>query len=211
MKNKITIVFLLLSVIFCAGCGAKKDTTAFSDLSRRIIKLVEENNEIFYSAEDIVIDSISYGSFSMQGANEALVLCKFLNMPHVGGLDRTAAVILSVDSMEMVSYNEFGADEVSMTCLKTNSGEVRIFFIGTSASTGMSGQSVKLFAIRDGKWEELPLDALEELNEDCFCFMQGDNTLIFTANTGLAELTDSSEILAVYRWNPDTEQFTRSE
>ena len=38
---------------------------------------------------------------------------RFLNTPHVAGLDKTVGILLDADSLEMVAYKEFAADKSS--------------------------------------------------------------------------------------------------
>lgn len=160
-KNRAFFSLLLLIPVFCSACAAADNADTISELNKWILQKAEENNEADVSASDIVIDRIYYGSFSQQDADEILVLCKFLNMSHTGGLDRTAGIIFSVDSMETVAYKEFGADEVTIDCIKTDNGESRILFTGTTTYQGVSAQDIRLFAIEAGQWVELPIDALE--------------------------------------------------
>lgn len=201
--------FTLLGVLFMSGCGDTKKTdpaNLLSGLNEWILKTVLENNEMGdgIGAADIVIDQICYGSFSQPDAKEALVTCKFLNTSHVGGLDRTACIILSVDSMEMVAYQELGADEVRVYSLPMSNGQDRIFFSGTTAYQGISTQEILLFSLQAGQWVEIPIDALETLGDECFYFPADD---VMLAASG-PELTDPSEVKAILTWDPDTGQFS---
>lgn len=56
-----------------------------------------------------------------------LVICKILNMPHVGGLDRRAIFILEIDSMDVVAYEEIPADEVGVDTLSMSNGQDNLF------------------------------------------------------------------------------------
>lgn len=93
LKNLTIISLLLLLLMFCSACAAADNADTISELNKWILQKVEENNEVGVSASDIVIDRIYYGSFSQRDADEILVLCKFLNMSHTGGLDRIAGII----------------------------------------------------------------------------------------------------------------------
>lgn len=203
--------FVLLGVLFMSGCGDTKKTDPadlLSGLNERIVETVLENNEIGDSigASDIVIDQICYGSFSQPDAKEALVTCKLLNAPHVGGLDRTACIILSVDTMEMAAYQELGADEVLLCRLPMSNGQDRIFFSGTTTYQGIAAQEISLFSIQSGQWVETPVEALDALGEECFCFLAGD-VMIAASRPGLA---DPSEVIAILDWDPDAGQFLLS-
>lgn len=210
MRRMIASILIVLFILALAGCSARAaadPADMISELNHWIVEKVEENNEVGISASDIVIDRIYYGSFSQRDANEVLAVCRFLNMPHGGGLDRTACIILSADSLEVVAYREFGADETVIHCLRTGSGENRIFFAGTTTYQGLSAQEVLLFAIRDGEWVELPIDVLNTLEGEYFCFMQNELMIV----SSKAKLTDTTEILAIFQWNPDTEQFKKGQ
>ena len=214
IKNKAGIVFgfVLLATIFCSSCTATKEISyaeMFSEINNWIIDKVKENAEdTSISRSDIVIDQIYYGSFSqkdansLKEANEILVLCKLQNTPHAGGLDRTAGLLLSADSMEVVAYHEFAADKVIINCFHTNSGENRVLFLGTTTYQGISTQEAQLYAIKDGKWIELPISNVD-LDKGYLSFVD-DNSLIVTTKE---EITSPEDILEVLIWNQEIGQF----
>lgn len=219
IKNKAGIVFgfVLLATIFCSSCTATKEISyaeMFSEINNWIIDKVKENAEdTSISRSDIVIDQIYYGSFSQKDVNlqkesdpqkidEILVLCKLQNTPHAGGLDRTAGLLLSADSMEVVAYHEFAADKVIINCLHTNSGENRVLFLGTTTYQGISTQEAQLYAIKDGKWIELPISNVD-LDKGYLSFVD-DNSLIVTTKE---EITSPEDILEVLIWNQEIGQF----
>lgn len=123
-----------------------------------------------------------YGSFSHEAANEIFVVCKLLNMPHVGGLDRKAGILLDADTLQLVAYSEFPFDETVINCLQTSDGRSRILVLGTSVNQGMRAQRVYFYGIEGDQWVKLPLDIMEfvpegkweNLEVNCFCYMAGE-------------------------------------
>lgn len=208
MGRKISIIsiLILITTLFMSGCAKMTDDTQLlSRLNDKVIEMVLENDESGGSiaASDVVIDQTFYGSFSQPETKEVLVICKILNTPHVGGLDRRACIILEVDSMEIVAYTELGADEVLVYSLPMSNGQDRIIFSGKSTYQGISAQDVMYFSIQDGQWTEILIEELKTFGESCFYFL-ADDVMIVTSGS---ELTDPSEILAILTWDADAGQF----
>jgi len=166
---------------------------------------VLENDEAgdIVTASDVVIDQIFYGSFSKPEAEEVLVVCRILNMPHVGGFDRRAMIILEVESMDVVAYDEIPADKVWVSRLSMGNGQDRIIFSAQTTYQGISTQNVMYFCIENGQWTETPIEELAALGEDCFYFGAGDVMLV----TSGRELTGTSDITAILTWDQDTGKF----
>lgn len=150
-----------------------------------------------------MIDRIYYGHFSQEDANEILVLCKILNTPHVAGFDKTVAVLLEAASLKQIAYKEFNADNVSIDCVQTSTGQSKIVFIGTTTYQNISTQEIQLWGIQDNQWVDMPIESLENLSDDYFCFM-GDGAIIVSSTD---EMTDPVDVIAILNWNPETEQF----
>lgn len=208
MKQRILAVLILSTTLFMSGCAEEKKaegTQLSAGLTDRVMEAVLENDgaadEI--TAADVVIDQMCYGSFSQPEAEEVLVICKILNMPHVGGLDRRAIVISAVDTMDVVAYDEISADEVWVYSLPMSNGQDRIIFSGKTTYQGISSQNVMFFAVQGGQWTEVPIDALETIGDGYFYFPAND---VLIATSG-SELTDPSEITAILTWDPDAGQF----
>lgn len=213
-KKLLGSILLLFSLIFISACVTVKssaNTDMVSELSSLLIEKVLENyaDGNVISEEDIAIDRIYYGSFSHENVSEILVLCKILNTSHVAGLDKTVAVLLEAESLELTAYQEFGADKVEIHCMQTSNGQSRILVSNTTVNQGISTQTVELFAIENSQWIEIPIDALKTfeelktLKEGYFCFI-GDNLIIVVSES---KLTRSEEIVEVLIWNPETEKF----
>lgn len=132
-----------------------------------------------------------------------LVLCKFKDNPHVAGLDRTLAVVFSRQSMELVAYKCFGADETVIRSLPTESGENRILFLGRATSQGLTSQYIGLFSIENKEWTELPLEEVQ-LQDGELCYITDDNRLIVLPEES-SEASDNDFV--TYSWNPERGQF----
>ena len=182
------------------------DTQLLFGLSNKVIGTVLKNSGTggAVTASDVMIDQIIYGSFSEPETEEVLVICKILNMPHVGGLDRRAIIILDIDSMGVVAYAEIPADEVWVDTLPMSNGQDRIIFSGKTTYQGISVQEIMYFCIQDGQWAAIPAEELETLGEDCFYYLVGDK-MIVTSGRGLA---DSADITAILTWDQDVGEFT---
>ena len=185
------------------------DTQLLSGLNKRVIETVLKNGKTgsAVTASDVVIDQMIYGSFSEPETEEVLVICKILNMPHVGGLDRRAIIILEIDSMDVVAYAEIPADEVWIDTLPMSNGQDRIVFSGKTTYQGISAQEIMYFCIQDGQWTQIPAEELQALGEDCFYYLAGDKMIV----TSGKELADSSDIIAILTWNLDAGEFISEE
>ena len=185
------------------------DTQLLSGLNNRVIETVLKNSETggAVTASDVVIDQMIYGSFSEPEAKEVLVICKILNMPHVGGLDRRAIIILETDSMNVVAYAEIPADEVWVDTLLMSNGQDRIIFSGKTTYQGISVQEIMYFCIQGEQWTVIPAEEQEALGEECFYYLAGDKMIV----TSGRELTDPSGIVAILTWNPDAGEFISEE
>lgn len=183
----------------------KTESTFVPDFNTLVVEKVLENymDGDIITASDVAIDKVYYGSFSQENANEILVLCKILNMPHVGGLDKTVGMVLTQDTLDVVAYEEFPADRVEIDCFQMNNGKKRVLFIGTSTYQGISGQTIFLFDIQGSEWVQVPIDALNSIEGEYFCVMGEDK--LFVASE--AEITSPSEIIMVLNWDAQAGEF----
>lgn len=131
VKSRVLVIAVMMVAVMLliSGCGASKTDTQSDkteSLNDRAIKAVVENysDGDIIREYDIVVDRVYYGSFSRESADEILVLCKNLNLPHAAELDKTVGVLMDVDSLNMIAYREFPADKVVVSRLQTgkNSG-----------------------------------------------------------------------------------------
>ena len=227
IKNRVWVVILmeLFTFPFISACAATKPTAndgSISGLNDWVIEKVLENYEdgVGISASDIVIDQIFYGSFSQEDTSEILVVCKILNTPHVAGLEQKVCVLLNDDTWEMIAYKLFKADETVISCMQTSSGQSRILFLGTWESTGVRSQCVELYAIQNSEWVNMTIDIMqavptekrELLEDNCFCYIAGDRmVVVYEENYHIAISSDvianPIEVIAIFIWDPYTEQF----
>ena len=205
MKNKVLpvsvlVLFMLMCINACGISKSRDSADMVSELNNRIIEKVAENyEEGNISALDIVIVRIDFGSFSQDNASEIFVLCKILNTPHVAGLDKTVGILLDADSLEMVAY------KVVINCIQASDGQSRILVSKTTTYQGISTQEIQLLAVEGSQWVEIPIDALKIIGDESFYYMDIVDDLIIVASED--KLISSEEIVAVLKWNPETEQF----
>lgn len=209
MRKKYVLAAMLAGTLFMSGCTESTgtdDTNPLSGLDNRVVETVLKNDESgdVVTASDVVIDQVFYGSFSKPETEEALVACRILNTPHVGGLDRRAIIILDVESMDVAAYDEIPADEVWVSSLPMSSGQDRIIISAQSTYQGISTQNVMYFCVENGQWAETPVEELGLLGESCFYFLAGDVMLV----TSERELTGASDITAVLTWDQELGKFT---
>lgn len=206
MSKQILAVMLAMALSSSAvGVNARGEETVLSGLNNRIVETVLENDESggTVEASDVAIEHIFYGSFSKTGAKEVLVVCRILNTPHTGGLGRRAIIILAVDSLDIVAYNEIPADEVWVDTLPMSNGQDRIIFSGKSTYQGISAQDIMYFYIQSGQWTEVPIEELEIFGENQFYFLAEDVMIV----TSASRLTGSSDITAILTWDQNEGKF----
>lgn len=201
----IVILVLVLCMSGCADSTGTDDTHLLSRLNDRVVETILENDESgdTVTASNVMINQTFYGSFSKPKTEEVLVVCRILNMPHVGGLGRIAIIILEVDSMDVVAYDEIPADEVWVSSLSMSNGQDRIIFSGKSTYQGISSQDVAYYGIQNGQWMEIPAEEFAVLGEDSFYFLTGDVMIVASKS----ELTDVSDITAILKWNQEVGKF----
>lgn len=201
----IVILVLVISMSGCADSAGTDDTHLLSGINDRVVETILENNESgdAITASDVIINQTFYGSFSKPETEEVLVVCSILNTPHVGGLGRTAIIILEVDSMDVVACDEIPADEVWVSSLSMSNGQDRIIFSGKSTYQGISSQDVAYYGIQNGQWMEIPAEEFSVLGEDSFYFLTGDVMI----GASKSELTGISDITAILKWDQEIGKF----
>ena len=105
----------------------------------------------------------------------------------------------------MVTYKEFAADKVVINCIQASDGQSRILVSKTTTYQGISTQEIQLLAVEGSQWVEIPIDALKIIGDESFYYMDIVDDLIIVASED--KLISSEEIVAVLKWNPETEQF----
>lgn len=199
-----------------------------------VIEKSDENGSSVESGElEIVIKNIHPGSFSQQNANEIFLDCWFKGMPHVGGLDSRAGILLNPDTLEVIAYKEFEGDGVVLDYLQTAKGQCRILSLRESAGLGHRGQFFEIWGVRDGEWVEFPTGIEDFIpdekkgdventikgpvryTEDSFCYMLGDRLAVTYEQDWMimqeSGIWPQSELVAILTWNRYKERFELDE
>ncbi len=240
-KNILYIAVMCMLFVFSA-CGGKEEPedgwlARLNKLATEtIIESSEENGIMVEKGElEIVIDKLYPGSFTKEGANEIFVNCWFKGLPHVGGLDSRAGILLNADTLEVITYKEFRDDEVMLSCPRTAKGQNRILCLSGSGAQGTRGQCISLWSVHDGMWERLPTGigncvgvdkknsvpfAINETEYEInihngWCYMsesmESGTRLAVTCEYGLSDLFEPgappAELTAILVWNPHSECF----
>lgn len=191
--------------------------SALEALAKSIVMETSELKTVITEA-DIEVDRIFYGSFSQEGADEIFVICNMLKMPHVAGLDRKAGILLDADTLQMVAYKEFAADEVVIDCLPTQNGQSRVLFLGTTGNQGMRSQTVCFYKVENDQWVEMQVETAEFLPEDkreawkrnCFCYLLDERMAVLYEDDSKIfpeDIVEPSELIVILEWDAKTETF----
>ncbi len=242
-KSKLFVFFVwVLFVLSACGRQEASEDGWLAKLDKLATETIIERSDGFGDmAEDgtleIVIAKIHPGSFTQPDANEIFLDCWFKGMPHVGGLDSRAGILLNADTMTVIAYQEYLGDEVMLSCPRTAKGQNRILCLRGSGSQGTRGQDISLWSVNDGKWEALPTGIAEcvqyekkgkepfEIIENefeitirnGFCYMDevmvdSGSRLAVVREYGLSGLFEpdaapAAELAAILIWSPHTERF----
>lgn len=244
MKKKTKLfVFFVWAIFALSACGRKEASEDgwIAKLNKQAVEtIIEKSDELGDMVEDgtleIVIAKIHPGSFTQADANEIFLDCWFKGLPHIGGLDSRAGILLNGDTMEVITYKEFRDDEVMLSCLRTAKGQNRILALSGGCLQGTRAQSISLWSVHDGRWEALPTGIAEcvqyekkgkepfEISEkefeiwiqNGFCYMdeimESGSRLAVVREYGLSglfepEAAPAAELVAILVWNPYTERF----
>ena len=176
MGKRYLSLFLVLAVLFAlSGCGGKEEQEGWLVRLGRLatetaIERSEEHGDMVEEGMlELVIDKIHPGSFTREDANEIFLDCWFKGMPHMGGLDSRAGIILDADTLEVIAYKEFLGDRVTLAFPRTAKGLERVLFLDGTGSQGTWIRYVSLWSVQDGQWEALPTGIA-----DCVRYVKGD-------------------------------------
>ena len=199
VRAKLGLCFISVLVLsLLSACGTEKHAADVSyefqkQLLERAAPLID-NAEV--DSKDIELDSIQYGSFSSSEAKEICTFFKYKSPKHVGGLDRTLAVIFSTDDLQVVSSTELAADHVQVRFLPSNEDTDYIFYLGTTTDQGVSAYDFQLFKISESMWEPVPT-AVPPFHETGRYDLVDDSTLYYC----------EGDFHEAYVWNREIEQF----
>ena len=196
MVKKITrkLPAICCVIMFLCGCALREsekveeysayDFLSFETLVREIvIETSEVSTEI--ETSDIELVQMYQGSFSQENADEILVVCKLLKIPHVGGLDRRACMVLEKETLRLIAYKEIAADEVVLNCIQTKNGQNKVLVIGSTTYQGICSQTVEVLTVENQEWksEALPTATPQaEIPEDDIITKVHDATTLCFGN-----------------------------
>jgi len=127
-----------------------------NDLIEKLDKTTDETISYVYniSPDNIKVGNIYEGSFSDTGKNELLIIFKFLQVPHAGGLDFSVAAIYDKQTLNLISQKSFASDECRFDVVKDAKGLAYLIYSGTTTYQGHSTGTLKLLSLSKN-WEQL--------------------------------------------------------
>lgn len=205
MRKRLFLGITVVCLFLTTGCEkASEGEALYSELDRYLVEKVRENYEDGVLEDgNIAVEQIYSGHFSKEDAEEILAACKILNLPHTAGLDKTVTLLLKKDTLELAAYEEFSADDVEISLFQTSAGQSKLLYIGTTTFQGISSQEIRFLEIRDGRWQDVPIEALEDF-KDSYCFAVDGRAIIIS---NVSDIMGPEDITGVLSWNPDTGQF----
>lgn len=115
MKRRLLLVVLLMGGLLLCAC-AQHDTVAEPEktFEERLLDGAQPLAENITGEEPrkLSLESVHYGSFSSPSAQELCALFKYESTVHVEGLDRTLAVIYTVEDLKVVASKDLQGDDV---------------------------------------------------------------------------------------------------
>ena len=196
--NSAVCLLLVLLLLVLSACGEKRQRADASyEFQKCLLDSAALLREPFVSdVKEMDLDSIQYGSFSSPTAKEICVLFKYRSMSHVGGLDRTLAVIFAAEDLQVVASSELAADDVQIRFLPSKDGTYYILYVGTTTYQGLSTYNLQLFRINGSTWEPMP-EAVPPSNVTDAYFLV-DDSILYRLGEDLRE---------IYVWNSDAGRF----
>lgn len=190
MRIKMSVfILVLISLMLLTSCSLIKITNSVNNstgeyelLSLRLQNQIDREQDDYLTAESdkhldelIKLDSITYGSFTDLEASEILVLFKFKDIPHVGGLDRTIAAIYDADTYKIKNQKTFIADNVFIQLLENYNQCASILYIGTVTYQGFTNYDIQLLQVNIDGW--IPKDVSSEKFTNDYAFFYSDTVL----------------------------------
>jgi hypothetical protein len=130
------------------------------DLIDRLDKSDESAKYVYdKSPDNIKVGTVFEGSFSGEGKKELLVIFKFLEMPHAGGIDYSVAAIFERNTLKRLSQKAFVTDEAQFALLTDNKDRVYLLYSGTTTYQGSSSGSLELLSLWDNWKNRLSQDS----------------------------------------------------
>ena len=158
---KLGLGVILLGLVLTA---CTPDTNDLSDLEANLLSQVDRSQDDYLEmmkdnelSQLIVLDSIQYGAFTEVDSDEAMVIFKFIDVPHVGGLDRTMALICDANTLKVKLQHTFVADHVELHLLQRNDLRNEILYIGSTTYQGETVYGIEWFDLSTGEFEGISI------------------------------------------------------
>ena len=155
MKRQLLLAVLLMGGLLLCAC-VQHDTVVEPEktFEERLLDGAQPLAENITGEEPrkLSLESVHYGSFSSPSAQELCALFKYESTVHVEGLDRTLAVIYTVEDLKVVASKDLQADEVQIEYLPSPEGSEVILCFATVTNHGFSTYHIELFSIRESQW-----------------------------------------------------------
>jgi hypothetical protein len=149
---------VILFGLFLTACT--HNTSNLSDLEASLFGLVDRSQDDYLDmmkdeelSQLIVLDSIQYGAFTEVDSDEVMVIFKFMDVPHAGGLDRTLVLICDARSLKVKLQHTFVADHVELHLLLRNDLRNEILYIGSTTYQGETVYGIERYDLSTGKFE----------------------------------------------------------
>lgn len=181
MNRKLSsgILSILAVLALLASCSASRPAGS-EQLSEELKSQIDGKQDDYLSALSgesisglLTLYSVTYGSFTENGASELLALFKVKDVPHAGGLDRTVAAIYDADTYKVKNQKTLIADSVSIELLADAGQRNYVLFIGSVTYQGYSSCSIELFQVEKDKWISKALSPETFAGNNAYSFSNG--------------------------------------
>lgn len=175
------------------------------DLILRLDKSDETVKNVYESfPEKIKVGHIYEGSFSGTGKKELLVIFKFLDMPHAGGLDFSVAGIFDKNNLSLVSQKSFITDEAQFNLLKDKGGRQYLIYSGATTYQGQSSCTLQVFNLSEN-WREMLTEDYSVFGEGSYKFRLMPDGIVSVLEPVFEENDAVDWNKSFYfKWNPGT-------
>ena len=149
---------VILFGLFLTACTP--NTKNSIDLETTLFNQVDRSQEDYLEmmmdtdlSQLIELDSVQFGAFTEVGLEEVLVIFKFLDVPHAGGLDRTLVLICDAKTFKVKLQHTFVADHVELHLMQRNDLRNEILYIGSTTYQGETVYGIERYDLSTGKFE----------------------------------------------------------
>lgn len=218
--------FIILGTFLLTSCSDKMNTQNGDNeqpINIVIMNNIKENiceEELLNISEygAMYVDSIIYGSFSDENANELLAIVRFEYSPCPWNI--VECIVMDVNTLETVAVNTYQANDIQIEVVHSNSQADAFFILMNNLSTGIWSQRAYLTKIVDNKFaeEELSFPGVSDdlfwidtdgapHNDSASIYLTRDLEGIKLVINSYYRLDENGRIQSVYVWNPDAAIF----